>query len=61
MLEYPIPEAIELLQEKVNSAEQSTKQTKEDLEYLKEQITTMEVNMAQVYNDDVRIRKNTKE
>ena len=61
MLEYPIDEAIDLLAEKVASAEQSTKQTRDDLEYLKEQITTMEVNMAQVYNDDVRIRKNNKE
>ena len=57
MLEYPIEEAIVLLTEKLASAQQSTIQTTEDLEYLKEQITTMEVNMAQVYNDDVRIKR----
>jgi hypothetical protein len=57
MLEYTIDEAIDLLTTKLNAAIVSLSQVKEDLEYLKEQITTMEVNMARVYNDDVKIRK----
>jgi hypothetical protein len=56
MLEYPIQEAVELLQNKLSSATASQTQVKEDLEYIKEQITTMEVNMARVYNDDVKNR-----
>lgn len=57
MLEYPIEEAKQLLESKLGSARISLAQVEEDLEYLKEQITTMEVNMARVYNDDVRQRK----
>ncbi|KAJ3322501.1 hypothetical protein HDV06_003045 [Boothiomyces sp. JEL0866] len=60
MLEYPIDEAKQLLESKLNSARISLAQVEEDLEYLKEQITTMEVNMARVYNDDVRLRKEQK-
>jgi prefoldin subunit 5 len=57
MLEYPLPEAIDLLEQKRQNAETSLVQVREDLEYIKEQITTMEVNMARVYNDDVKQRK----
>ena len=46
MLEYPIEEAKELLTSKLKSAMVSLVQVKEDLEYIREQITTMEVNMA---------------
>lgn len=46
MLEYPIDEAKELLDSKLKSAMMSLVQVKEDLEYIREQITTMEVNMA---------------
>jgi prefoldin subunit 5 len=60
MLEYPINEAIELLSSKLTLAEQSLVQVEEDLEYLKEQITTMEVNMARVYNDEVKTRRDKK-
>ncbi|KAJ3301862.1 hypothetical protein HDV03_000271 [Kappamyces sp. JEL0829] len=68
MLEYPIPEAKALLESKLKSAVASLVQVKEDLEYLKvqpvanrqEQITTMEVNMARVYNDDVKARRSQK-
>jgi hypothetical protein len=35
-------------------------QVDEDLEFLKEQITTMEVNIARVYNDEVRHRRESK-
>lgn len=60
MLEYPIDEAKQLLDSKLKSAMLSLVQVKEDLEYIREQITTMEVNMARVYNDEVKTRKQGK-
>eukprot|EP00842_Homolaphlyctis_polyrhiza_P004404 jgi/Hompol1/4965/HPOL_004056-RA len=60
MLEYPVDEALDLLSKKLNSATTSLEQVNEDLEFLKEQITTVEVNMARVYNDDVRRRRSQK-
>jgi hypothetical protein len=46
MLEYPVQEASDLLNGKLDAAKLSLKQVEEDLEYLREQITTMEVNIA---------------
>ncbi|KAI9188812.1 peptide chain release factor 1 [Blastocladiella emersonii ATCC 22665] len=57
MLEYPIAEAEELLATKLAQATTSLQQVDEDLEFLREQITTMEVNVARVYNWDVQQRK----
>ncbi|OAJ35969.1 hypothetical protein BDEG_20192 [Batrachochytrium dendrobatidis JEL423] len=61
MLQYTVEEAKDLLSSKLKSATLSLKQVDEDLEFLKEQITTMEVNMARVYNDDVRRRRSIQE
>ncbi|KAI8907949.1 Prefoldin subunit-domain-containing protein [Gorgonomyces haynaldii] len=60
MLQYPIKEAEELLTQKLMAAKASQQQVAEDLEFLKEQITTMEVNIARVYNEDVKIRRSKK-
>ncbi|KAJ7652114.1 Prefoldin subunit 3 [Mycena polygramma] len=57
MLSYKIPAAITLLQSKLQAAELSLKHTIEDLEFLREQITVMEVNTARVYNWDVKRRR----
>ncbi|KAI9217038.1 Prefoldin subunit-domain-containing protein [Blastocladiella britannica] len=57
MVEYPIAEAAELLSTKRQQATLSLEQCDEDLEFLREQITTMEVNLARVYNWDVKQRK----
>ncbi|KNE69042.1 hypothetical protein AMAG_13916 [Allomyces macrogynus ATCC 38327] len=57
MLEYPIEEARSLLATKLNQATISLSQVEEDLEFLRDQVTTMEVNMARVYNWDVKQRK----
>lgn len=54
MLEYTLDEAKTLLSEKLASAKVSLEQTVEDLAFLREQITTMEVNMARIYNWDVK-------
>jgi hypothetical protein len=57
MLSYEIPAAIALLKSKLGIAETSLKSTVEDLEFLREQLTVMEVNTARVYNWDVKRRR----
>ena len=57
MLSYKIPEAIDLLRGKMQSATNSLETTIEDLEFLREQITIMEVNIARVSNWDVKRRR----
>jgi len=72
MVAYPIEEAKALLTEKLSSQRTSMTTCLEDLEFLREQITTMEVNIgiaarlrreltiARTYNWDVRRRRETK-
>lgn len=50
MLLYPLQEAIDLLETKLSGAEKSLEETIEDLEWLREQVTVMEVNFARVHN-----------
>lgn len=57
MMEYPLDEAVKLLNERLEKNKTQLKLIKEDLEYLKENITTMEVNTARLYNWDVQRRK----
>jgi Prefoldin subunit. len=61
MLSYKIPSAIALLKSKLEAAETSLKNTIEDLEFLREQLTVMEVNTARVYNWDVKRRRARRE
>ena len=61
MLEYPIDEAIELLKKKLADSEQSLTVSTEDVEFLSENITTMEVNCARLYNWDVQRRQDLKQ
>ena len=49
MVAYPIEEAKDLLTQKLSSQETSMKTCQEDLEFLREQITTMEVNIGILY------------
>ncbi|SCW00208.1 LAFE_0B11826g1_1 [Lachancea fermentati] len=60
MLEYPIDEAIDLLTSKLSEAERNLEIAKEDVEFLRENITTMEVNCARLYNWDVEKRQQLK-
>ena len=60
MLSYKIPEAIELLATKLENAEGSLQSLQEELEFLREQITVMEVNTARLYNWDVVRRRERK-
>lgn len=57
MLSYKIPEAIDLLRSKLEVAEQNLATMISDLEYLKEQTTIMEVNIARVFNWDIKRRR----
>ncbi|KAK0218974.1 Prefoldin subunit-domain-containing protein [Armillaria fumosa] len=61
MLSYKIPEAIALLKSKLEAAETSLRNTIEDLEFIREQLTIMEVNTARVYNWDVKRRRERRE
>ncbi|KAG6011050.1 hypothetical protein E4U21_000081 [Claviceps maximensis] len=53
MLSYPVDEAEELLISKLSTAQTSLLNCEEDLDFLREQITTMEVATARVYNWEV--------
>jgi prefoldin subunit 5 len=57
MLAYPMEEAVELLEGKLSAAKASLSNCEEDLDFLREQITTMEVATARVYNWDVAMRR----
>jgi len=61
MLSYTQDEAIGLLSSKLQAAQQNLKNTIEDLEFLREQVTIMEVNTARVYNWDVKRRRERRE
>ncbi|KAL0952892.1 hypothetical protein HGRIS_007111 [Hohenbuehelia grisea] len=61
MLSYKLPDAISLLKSKLAGAETSLANTVEDLEFLREQLTIMEVNTARVYNWDVKRRRTKRE
>ncbi|XP_068755272.1 prefoldin subunit 3-like [Montipora capricornis] len=57
MLEYSIIEAEALLSKNLNAAQKSLAEIEEDLGFLRDQYTTTEVNMARVYNWDVKKRQ----
>jgi Prefoldin subunit len=61
MLSYKIPAAIELLKSKLEAANTSLNNAIEDLEFIREQMTVMEVNTARIYNWDVKRRREKRE
>ena len=54
MLEFTYEEAVDLLEKNLAEATRKLKEFNEDLDFLKDQITTAEVSMARVYNHDVK-------
>uniref|UniRef100_A0A4W3HJD0 Prefoldin subunit 3 n=1 Tax=Callorhinchus milii TaxID=7868 RepID=A0A4W3HJD0_CALMI len=56
MLEYDIDEAQALLEKNLSTATRNLEGLEEDLDFLRDQFTTTEVNMARVYNWDVKRR-----
>ena len=53
MVEYNFGDALTLLGKNLANAQQKYAETDDDLDYLKEQTTTTEVNIARVYNQGV--------
>lgn len=56
MVEYDFEEAIKLLERNYENATFRLQQTDEDLNFLKDQITTTEVNIARIYNQGVALK-----
>ncbi|XP_071818813.1 prefoldin subunit 3-like [Apostichopus japonicus] len=57
MLEYELQDAEALLTKNLSAANSALKQVSFDLDFLRDQYTTVEVNMARVYNWDVKRRQ----
>ena len=53
MVEYTHDEAIKLLGKNLHNAETKISDTEKDIDFLKDQITTTEVNLARIYNQGV--------
>ena len=60
MVEYTYEEAVKLLGKNLQNAELKIKETEDDLDFLKDQITTTEVNLARIYNQGVVNSKKNK-
>lgn len=60
MAEYSYDEALALLERNLTNAEIRLKSTEEDLNFLKDQITTTEVNIARCYNQTVANKQKEK-
>ena len=57
MLEYNLDDAEALLERNLSAARKSLETVEEDLSFLRDQTTTIEVNMARIYNWDVKRRQ----
>lgn len=57
MLEYTLDDAQELLVKNIEAAKRNLSYLEHDLDFLRDQFTTTEVNMARVYNWDVKRRQ----
>ncbi|KAJ1477675.1 von Hippel-Lindau binding protein-like protein 1 [Baffinella frigidus] len=57
MMEFTFEEAENLLSGNLETATVNLAKVKEQLAFLRDQITTTEVNMARVYNHEVRMRR----
>jgi len=60
MLEYPLEDATDLLVKNIDAAKKNLSYVEHDLDFLRDQFTTTEVNMARVYNWDVKKRQAAK-
>jgi len=60
MVEYTFEEARTLLTKNLENATQNLSVFEEDLSFLKDQVTTVEVNIARVYNYNVKLMQEKK-
>lgn len=58
-MEYPIEEAITMLSTNLESAKKSVETLENDLRQVKDKIVTTEVNIARVFNYDVKTHRKT--
>eukprot|EP01122_Echinamoeba_exundans_P014852 TRINITY_DN6823_c0_g1_i1.p1 TRINITY_DN6823_c0_g1~~TRINITY_DN6823_c0_g1_i1.p1 ORF type:complete len:213 (-),score=50.79 TRINITY_DN6823_c0_g1_i1:96-659(-) len=61
MVEYPIDEAIAILEENKSGAAGKLTSTQEDLDFIADQIVITQVSMARIHNWDVTKRRKTSE
>lgn len=61
MVEYTYAEAIVLLGKNLKNAEAKIKETEDSIDFLKDQTTTTEVNLARIYNQGVLNNKKKEE
>ena len=61
MLEYTYTEALEMLNRNLVTASEKLVDVNEDLDFLRDQIITAEVNIARIFNYDVKKRRKEKE
>lgn len=61
MLEYTLDEALELLTTNESNARTTLKSVEEDMAFLRDQLTTTEVNIARVHNYTVKLRQKQRE
>lgn len=60
MLEYTLDDAEALLSKNLETASRNLRQVDHDVDFLRDQFTTVEVNMARIYNWDVKRRQSSK-
>ena len=60
MVEYPLSEAKDLLEQNKRNAKQNVSNHERDLNFVRDCITTLEVSLARVFNWDVLQRRNKK-
>lgn len=60
MMEYDTTEALALLRTNFEKSKSQIELVKTDMDYIRDQITTMEVNMARIYNHDVMLTREAK-
>ncbi|KAL1131530.1 hypothetical protein AAG570_011147 [Ranatra chinensis] len=56
MLEYTLEDAMDLLNKNIETAKKNLSHVEHDLDFVRDQFTTTEVNMARVYNWNVKRR-----
>ena len=57
MVEYGYDDALKLLAKNLSNAEERLKEHDGDIDYLKDQITTSEVNIARIYNQGLAVKQ----
>lgn len=60
MLEYTLDDAQEVLTKNIEAAKKNLGYVEHDLDFVRDQFTTMEVNMARIYNWEVKRRQAAK-